>query len=201
MYITRPLNLFRSAGGALLAAFSHQGIICSGSSCCWPNIPSKCSQVRTWFQTAFAKGQHIHKWRPVSKGPLHRTQCYWCGHPLFCKLSAVRIFPWIRIQVNTLHLFSVCAFQMWSLGNFAKEPLNWMKWRQASGVLCDKMVPQKLKGKFYRTAIRPAMLYGAECWPTKRWHVQQISVVEMRMLRWICGHIRRDLSSERWYTW
>ena len=45
---------------------------------------------------------------------------------------------------------------------------GWMKWRQASGILCDKRVPQKLKGKFYRTAVRPAMLYGAECWPTKR---------------------------------
>jgi hypothetical protein len=40
---------------------------------------------------------------------------------------------------------------------------DWLKWRQASGVLCDKRVPQKLKGKFYRTTIRPAMLYGAEC--------------------------------------
>jgi hypothetical protein len=47
-------------------------------------------------------------------------------------------------------------------------------------------------GKFYRTEIRPAMLYGAECWPTKRRHVQQLSVVEMRMLRWICGNTRRD---------
>ena len=45
---------------------------------------------------------------------------------------------------------------------------GWMKWRQASGILWDKRVPQKLKGKFYRTAVRPAMLYGAECWPTKR---------------------------------
>ena len=35
-----------------------------------------------------------------------------------------------------------------------------------------------LVGKFYRTAIRPAMLYGAECWPTKRRHVQQLSVAE-----------------------
>ena len=36
------------------------------------------------------------------------------------------------------------------------------------------------------------MLYGAECWPTKRRHVQQLSVAEMRMLRWICGHTRMD---------
>jgi hypothetical protein len=41
-------------------------------------------------------------------------------------------------------------------------------------------------------ATRPAMLYGAECWPTKRRHVQQLSVAEMRMLRWICGHTRID---------
>jgi hypothetical protein len=40
---------------------------------------------------------------------------------------------------------------------------GWMKWRQASSILCDKRVPQKLKGKFYRMTIRPAMLYGAEC--------------------------------------
>ena len=44
---------------------------------------------------------------------------------------------------------------------------GWLKWRQASGVLCDRRVPQKLKGKFYRTAIRPTILYSAECWPTK----------------------------------
>ena len=69
---------------------------------------------------------------------------------------------------------------------------GWMKWRQASGILCDKRVPQKLKGKFYRTAVRPAMLYGAECWPTKRRHVQRLGVAEMRMLRWMCGHTRKD---------
>ena len=70
--------------------------------------------------------------------------------------------------------------------------VGWMKWRQASGVLCDKRVPHKLKCKFYKTVIRPAMLYGAKCWSTKRRHVQQISVAKMCMLRWICSHIRKD---------
>jgi hypothetical protein len=45
--------------------------------------------------------------------------------------------------------------------------VDWLKWRQASGVLCDPRVTLKLKGKFYRTVIQPVMLYGAECLPTK----------------------------------
>ena len=36
------------------------------------------------------------------------------------------------------------------------------------------------------------MLYGAECWSTKRRHVQQLSIAEMRMLRWFCGHTKRE---------
>jgi hypothetical protein len=45
---------------------------------------------------------------------------------------------------------------------------GWLKWRQDSSVLCDPKVPLKLKDKLYRTAIRPAMFYEAECWPTKK---------------------------------
>ena len=69
---------------------------------------------------------------------------------------------------------------------------GWIKRRQDSGILYDKRVPHKLKDKFYRTTIRPAILYGAECWPTKIQHVQQLSVAEICMLRWICGHTRMD---------
>ena len=70
--------------------------------------------------------------------------------------------------------------------------VGWLKWRSASGVLCDRKIPTKLKGKFYRTAIRPAMLYGTECWAAKKQHMNKINVAEMRMLRWMCGKTLRD---------
>ena len=37
---------------------------------------------------------------------------------------------------------------------------GWLKWRAATGVHCDKKFPRRLKGKFYRVAIRPVLLYG-----------------------------------------
>ncbi|KAF3657800.1 Telomere repeat-binding factor 1 [Capsicum annuum] len=68
---------------------------------------------------------------------------------------------------------------------------GWLKWRLTSGVLCDKKVPSKLTGKFYKVAVRSAMLYGAECWSLKDSHIQKLKVVEIRMLRWMCGLTRR----------
>ncbi|RZB55503.1 Villin-4 [Glycine soja] len=69
---------------------------------------------------------------------------------------------------------------------------GWMKWRKASGVLCDAKVPIKPKGKFYRTAVGPAILYGTECWAVKSQHETKVGVAEMRMLRWMCGKTRQD---------
>ena len=37
---------------------------------------------------------------------------------------------------------------------------GWLKWRSATGVLCDCNIPLFLKEKFYQTAKRPALLYG-----------------------------------------
>ena len=64
--------------------------------------------------------------------------------------------------------------------------------KNASGVLCDRRIPLRLKGRVYRMVVRPTLLYGAECWPVKKFHVQRMRIAEMRMIRWICGHTRRD---------
>ena len=47
------------------------------------------------------------------------------------------------------------------------------------------------EGKFYRTTIRPALLYGTGYLALKRYHAQKMSVAEMHMLLWMCGN-RRD---------
>ena len=64
--------------------------------------------------------------------------------------------------------------------------------KKCSGVLCDRRMPVKLKGKVYRTVVRPAMLYGAETWATTKRQESRIEVNEMRMLRWMCGVTRKD---------
>ena len=53
-------------------------------------------------------------------------------------------------------------------------------------------MPTRLKGNFYRTMIRPVMTYGVECWPSKKQYMHKIDVIEMRMLRWMCGKSRKD---------
>nr|GEU46357.1 hypothetical protein [Tanacetum cinerariifolium] len=70
---------------------------------------------------------------------------------------------------------------------------GWMKWRAASGVLCDRRIHLKLKGKFYKVAIRPAMLYSSECWPITKAQANRVEVAELRMLRWTCGRTFVDM--------
>ena len=48
-----------------------------------------------------------------------------------------------------------------------------MKWKNALRVLCDYRIPIKLKGKFYKTAIRLAILYGTKCWANKKQHIRK----------------------------
>ena len=42
-----------------------------------------------------------------------------------------------------------------------------------------------VKGKVYKTVVRPAMMYGAETWAVKKTQEKKLDVAEMRMLRWM----------------
>ena len=73
----------------------------------------------------------------------------------------------------------------------------WMKWKEVSGVICDRKMPVELKDKVFKTIIRPAMPYGSECWAVKKKDESKLNSAEMRMLRWARGktsldHIRNE---------
>ena len=44
----------------------------------------------------------------------------------------------------------------------------WMKWKEVSGVMCDRKMPVELKDNIFKTITRPAMTYGYEYWAVKR---------------------------------
>ena len=46
--------------------------------------------------------------------------------------------------------------------------IGWMKWKEVSGVMCDRKMPVELKNKVLKTIIKPAMTHGSECWAIKR---------------------------------
>ena len=127
-------------------------------------------KLELWRRTLESKGFRLSR---------TKTEC------LMCDFSATRheegdvsIDRQVVVQKNTFRYLGLVLQKEGNIDEDVRHRISvgWLKCRQASGILCDKRAPQKLKGKFYRTTIHPAMLYGAECWPTKRRHVHQLSV-------------------------
>ena len=63
---------------------------------------------------------------------------------------------------------------------------GWKNWKRVSGILCDRRISLRVKGKVYKTVVRPAMMYGAETWSMKKAQ-EKLDVAEMRMLKWMTG--------------
>ena len=70
--------------------------------------------------------------------------------------------------------------------------LGWRNWKRISGILCDRRIILRVKGKVYKTVVRPAMMYGAETWAVKKAQEKKLDVAEMRMFRWMSGVSKLD---------
>ncbi|KAK3547880.1 hypothetical protein QTP70_000337 [Hemibagrus guttatus] len=69
---------------------------------------------------------------------------------------------------------------------------GWNGWRKVSGVLCDRKISARIKGKVYRTVVRPAMLYGLETVSLRKRQESELEVAELKMLRFFSGVTRLD---------
>ena len=65
-------------------------------------------------------------------------------------------------------------------------------WKRISGILCDRRISLSVKGKVYKTVVRPAMMYSAETLAVKKAQEKKLDVAEMRMLRWMSGVTKLD---------
>ena len=112
---------------------------------------------------------------------------------LHCRLSADEGNVASKVAIESAIILRVERFRY--LGSIMQEDgeidedinhrikVGWQKWKNASGILCDRRIPLRLKGRVYRMVVRPALLYGAECWPIKKSQVQRMKVAKMRMIR------------------
>ena len=69
---------------------------------------------------------------------------------------------------------------------------GWKNWKRISGILCDRRIRFRVKGKVYKTVVRLAMMYGAETWAMKKAQEKKLDVAEMSMLRWMSGVTKLD---------
>ena len=82
----------------------------------------------------------------------------------------------VRMQKNVLkrvETFKYLGSTMANNGELDAEithrvQAGWKNWKKMTGVLCDKEINVKAKGKIYKTVVRRAMIYGAETWGCKK---------------------------------
>ncbi|KAK3506415.1 hypothetical protein QTP70_001190 [Hemibagrus guttatus] len=106
----------------------------------------------------------------------------------------------VRLQgeeVKKVQEFKYLGSTVQSNGESGKEvkkrvQAGWNGWRKVSGVLCDRKISARIKGKVYRTVVRPAMLYGLETVSLKKRQESELEVAELKMLRFSLGVTRLD---------
>ncbi|MCJ8742856.1 hypothetical protein PDJAM_G00086950 [Pangasius djambal] len=106
----------------------------------------------------------------------------------------------VRLQgeeVKKVQEFKYLGPTVQSNGECGKEvkkrvQAGWNGWRKVSGVLCDRRISVRIKGKVYETVERAAMLYGLETVALRKRQEAELEVAELKMLRFSLGLTRLD---------
>ena len=69
---------------------------------------------------------------------------------------------------------------------------GWNGWKRVSGVICDRRLPARVKGKVYSSVVRPAMVYGLETVAVTKKQVEEMEVAEMKMVCYGSDEKRQD---------
>ena len=69
---------------------------------------------------------------------------------------------------------------------------GWNGWRKILGVICDRRLSARVKGKVYSSVVKPAMVYGLETVAVTKKQVEEMKVAEMKILRFAMGVMRKD---------
>ena len=69
----------------------------------------------------------------------------------------------------------------------------WKKFKEVSNVIYGKKILSwKVRGTLYKSHVRSALTYDAECWALKVEDERKLKTTEMRILRMICGKTLKD---------
>ena len=61
-----------------------------------------------------------------------------------------------------------------------------------SGVVCNRKLSARVKGKMYKSVVKPDMLYGMETMAVMQRQVGKMEVAELKMERWALKVTRKD---------
>ncbi|MCJ8747135.1 hypothetical protein PDJAM_G00149940 [Pangasius djambal] len=106
----------------------------------------------------------------------------------------------VRLQgeeVKKVQEFKYLGTTVQSNGECGKEvkkrvQAGWNGWRKVSGVLCDRRISARIKGKVCETVVRAAMLYGLETVALRKRQEAELEVAELKMVRFSLGVTRLD---------
>ena len=100
------------------------------------------------------------------------------------KVPRVKEFKYLRL---TMQESGTCEREVKK-----RVQTGWNGWRKVSGVICDRRLSARVKGKVYSSMLRSTMVYGLDTVAVTKKQVKEMEVAEMKMSRFTMGVTRKD---------